>query len=487
MKKYINILLIFLLFSCLFSQTREPAVAGQWYPKDRDKLQEMMDSLFEDIDLKDNSHLNPFGLISPHAGFVYSGKVAAYGYSLLDGKKIDTVILLGSSHHFSNDVVSIYDGDFCQTPFGKIPIDKDISGKLIKADKRFVFEPEIHAPEHSLEAQLPFLQYKLENFKVVLILTSTNDLSLLDKLAETIVSISEDTDKKLLYINSSDMSHFHNYKTASKMDQYTIDLILEKKWDKLRQEIFSRNCEMCGYFALYPFLQIMQHFQHDKAVLLNYANSGDVSGDMSRVVGYTSIVFPNIPENKEEDKMTEKDKKFLLELARKSIENYLEKGSIIFPEIPENTDLALEREVFVKLHKKGNLRGCIGHMQARMQLYKAVVEMAVSAAFEDPRFMPVKNKKELEGIDIEISVLSPMERIYDHEKIRMGIDGVWIRKGFRSGVYLPQVATETGWSRTEFLESLCSSKAGLSRDAYKDPDTEIYIYQVEKFSEGELK
>jgi len=155
--------------------------------------------------------------------------------------------------------------------------------------------------------------------------------------------------------------------------------------------------------------------------------------------------------------------------------------------IQDLAELSKKEGTFVTLHKKGNLRGCIGHMQARIPLYKAVVEMAVSAAFEDPRFMPVKNKKELEGLEIEISVLSPMERIYDHEKIRMGIDGVWIRKGIRSGVYLPQVATETGWSRTEFLESLCSGKAGLTKDAYKDPDTEIYIYQVEKFTEGELK
>nr|MCD4795792.1 AmmeMemoRadiSam system protein B [Candidatus Cloacimonadota bacterium] len=482
MKKYMNILLIFLLFSCLSSQTREPAVAGQWYPKDRAKLQKMMDSLFEDIDLEENGELNPFGLISPHAGFVYSGKVAAYGYSLLDGKKIDTVILLGPSHHYSNDIVSIYNGDFCKTPFGKIPIDKEISRELIKADKRFVFEPEIHAPEHSLEAQLPFLQYKLENFKVVLILTSTNDLSLLDKLAETIISIVEETDKKLLYINSSDMSHFHDYKTASEMDGHTINLILEKKWNKLNEEIFNRNCELCGYFAFYPFLKIMKHFNHDEAVLLKYANSGDVSGDTRRVVGYCSIVFPNSPKNSEDETMNEVDKKHLLKLARESISYYLEKGKMLKPVKPEKSELSEERAVFVTLNKNGNLRGCIGHMHARMPLYEAVVEMAVSSAFQDYRFGRVK-KSEIDDIIIEISVLSPMQRIYDHEKIRMGTDGVWIKKGFQSGVYLPQVATETGWDRETFLRSLCSSKAGLPADAYKDPDTEIYIYQVEKFSE----
>ncbi len=145
-------------------------------------------------------------------------------------------------------------------------------------------------------------------------------------------------------------------------------------------------------------------------------------------------------------------------------------------------DLQEERAVFVTLHKDGNLRGCIGHMQARIPLYKAVIEMAIASAYEDPRF-PSVQKKELTEIEIEISILSPMERISDYKQIRLGIDGVLIKKGFRSGVYLPQVATDTDWDLETFLRSLCSSKAGLPADAYKDPDVEIYIYQVEKFNE----
>ena len=178
--------------------------------------------------------------------------------------------------------------------------------------------------------------------------------------------------------------------------------------------------------------------------------------------------------------MITEEKKILLQLARTSIENKLGKDNNF--EIPDNEFLQMERAVFVTLHKNGQLRGCIGHMQARMPLYKAVAEMAVSAAFEDPRF-PQVIAEEMGNIEIEISVLSPMKRIYDHTKIRMGIDGVWIQKGFYSGVYLPQVALETGWDRETFLRSLCSSKAGLPADAYKDPNTEIYIYQVEKISE----
>ena len=351
-------------------------------------------------------------------------------------------------------------------------------------DKRFVFDEQIHEPEHCLEVQLPFLQYTLKDYNVVLIVVSTNDLELLNKLADTLISITEESDKKLLFINSTDFSHFHKYKTANKMDNHTIDLILGKKWDKLNMEISVRKCEMCGYFAFYPFIKIMQHFKHDDGILLQYLNSGDVIGGKKRVVGYSSIVFPNTPQIKEEQTMNESDKKYLLNSARESIEYYLEKHKTFAPEKPENPKLLEDRAVFVTLTKNGKLRGCIGHMHARTPLYKAVVEMAVSAAFQDYRFPKVK-KAELKDITIEISVLSPMQRIYDHEKIRMGIDGVWIKKGFKKGVYLPQVATDTGWDRKTFLESLCTHKAGLPKDAYLNPKTEIYIYQVEKFSEGE--
>ncbi len=180
--------------------------------------------------------------------------------------------------------------------------------------------------------------------------------------------------------------------------------------------------------------------------------------------------------------MNDEDKSQLLDLARKSIKHYLDHKKHLIPKTPDNIVFMEKRAVFVTLHKDGNLRGCIGHMHAQMLLYKAVIQMAVAAAFEDPRF-PSVQKDELEKIEIEISVLSPMEKIFDYTKIRMGIDGVWIRQGIYSGVYLPQVAIDTGWDRETFLKSLCSSKAGLPTDAYKDTNTEIYIFQVEKFSE----
>jgi AmmeMemoRadiSam system protein A len=180
--------------------------------------------------------------------------------------------------------------------------------------------------------------------------------------------------------------------------------------------------------------------------------------------------------------LTDNQKNLLLKIARESIEHFLTTGKKVKPEIPEADILKNELAVFVTLKLAGNLRGCIGHMEAREPLYLAVSNMAYAAAFEDPRFTPV-TAAELDSIVIEISVLTPMQKIEDYRKIRLGIDGVLVKKGWKSGVFLPQVAEETGWDLDTFLQYLCAHKAHLPADAYQKPDIDIFIFQVIKFSE----
>ncbi len=182
--------------------------------------------------------------------------------------------------------------------------------------------------------------------------------------------------------------------------------------------------------------------------------------------------------------ITDKQKDYLLNLARRSISYYLKTGEMISIEPPEDKILKKELAVFVTLNKKGQLRGCIGQMVAQEALYKAVIDMSVSAATHDYRFPPVK-PEELDDINIEISILTPLEPVSSWEDIVLGRDGVYIRKGYRSGVFLPQVADETGWTKEEFLSQLCYQKAGLPPDCYKDPDIEIHTFRVVKFHEKE--
>ena len=177
-------------------------------------------------------------------------------------------------------------------------------------------------------------------------------------------------------------------------------------------------------------------------------------------------------------------KKELLKMARNTIAHYLKTGES--PDIVvEDMDLQAEMGAFVTLHKKGQLRGCIGHMVATGPLYLTVRDMAIAAATGDPRF-PAMRLTELDDVDIEISVLSPMRKVDDPNEIEMGKHGVMVKRGWKSGVYLPQVADETGWSRDQFMNSLCSQKAGIPADSWKTGEAEIYVYTAEVFGEKEL-
>jgi AmmeMemoRadiSam system protein B len=238
-------------------------------------------------------NIEPFGLIAPHAGYVYSGQVAAYAYSLLHENQFDTVILLGSSHRYLENTISVYNGDVYETPLGKIEIDKEIATKIMEKHHHIGFHEYIHQVEHSLEAQIPFLQYQLKKFQIVPILTSTRNSELLSLLAESMIEIIQKTTKKVLLVCSTDMSHYHSYEVAKKMDEQTIKLLLDKNWSGLAEAIRSGESELCGYYALLPFLKTLKAFNSDTGELLYYANSGDATNDLNaeQVVGYMSMVF----------------------------------------------------------------------------------------------------------------------------------------------------------------------------------------------------
>jgi AmmeMemoRadiSam system protein A len=221
------------------------------------------------------------------------------------------------------------------------------------------------------------------------------------------------------------------------------------------------------------------------AQILKYANSGDTSGDKTRVVGYVSLAFVKENLKKEKAMFSKEQKKTLLEIARSTIERYLnntEKPKLL------DSDPALveEKGVFVTLYKKnGDLRGCIGSIDPIGPLNRTIEEMAIASSTQDPRFPPL-SLSELKEIEIEISVLSVPRLISSADDIKMGVHGVIVKRGFNSGVFLPQVATETGWTKEEFLNNLCEHKAGLEKNAWKDKSTKLYTFTAEVFSEKDV-
>jgi len=468
---------------------RRPIAAGTFYPEDKDVLSRMIDSLLELAGEKEiNGDLKM--LILPHAGYDYSGQTAAYGFKKLIGGDVKRVILIGPSHQdwFSGAALSGH--DYWQTPLGRIEIDGELRRKLIDENGNIFVREQAHENEHCLEVMLPFLQKSLKNFTFLPIVISQTNNDFLSVLARTLGKHLMDND---LVIISSDLSHYPSYEDARKADENTIRGILtgsvsgfEKAiQENMAQELPDLDTCACGEEPIKVGLYLAEKMGWDNIELLKYANSGDVGGDKSRVVGYVSFAFSHSRVIKKET-LTQAEKQTLLKIARQSIENEFTKKQKSINEGEISEQLKQYHGAFVTLNKDGQLRGCMGRIiEEKEPLYQVVAEMAKVAAFEDPRFYPV-GKEEIEEIEIEISILSPMKKIIDpFKEIQVGEHGVMVSAlgGQKGGIFLPQVATENNWDLETFMNELCEHKAGLSRDAWKTGDIDIYVFSAEVFGE----
>jgi len=467
-------------------EIREPVYAGSWYPGDPETLSREVKRYLENVTIE-KLEGEIIALISPHAGYIYSGQVAAYAYKLLEGKHFDTVIVVAPSHHAFFKGASIYDRGGFRTPLGIVPIDSEISKKMMEGRKEFQFIPEAHAKEHSLEIQLPFLQMVLKSFKLVAIVMEPYwSWETCQKLASSMAEAVEG--KKALLVASSDLSHFHSYEKAVSLDRVVLNHIERFDPGGLNRDLKEGRCEACGGGPIISVMLASKMLGANKGRVLKYLNSGDVTGERGRVVGYGAGVFYKVSGGVEKMKegkkvgvdlgLNDEEKRLLHTIAKTVIENKA-KGKAV-PEFKvDSIKLKENRGAFVSLHKRGELRGCIGYIEGQGPLHKTIEKMAEAAAFQDPRFPPV-TEKEIPELDIEISVLTPLKKITDINEIEVGKHGIYIKKGWYSGLLLPQVATEYGWDRKTFLEHTCQ-KAGLPSNAWKDKDTEIYIFSADIF------
>ncbi|MBN2830859.1 MAG: AmmeMemoRadiSam system protein B [Candidatus Omnitrophica bacterium] len=462
---------------------KEPSFAGAFYPDNPKDLSRMVDNFIaaaspEKIDGE------IFGLIVPHAGYGFSGSTAAFGYKLIKNKNYKTVIVIGTGHRFGFSGVSVFPEGKFVTPLGPIDIDKEFAQKLLKQNKDIYFEPRAFEEEHSVEVQLPFLQRMLKDFKIVPIVTGDCTLDACKKFA-SLLKEAIGARKDVLVVVSTDFYHGYDYQEAEAMDNLTISYINNMDAEGLYYGLRDGKLQSCGGFGVVSAIILAKELGHNKVKLLKNTNSAQVTGKKIKgvwTVGYASLAIDN--EREDSAMLNKEQREKLLKIARSSIETYLKTGKKL--ELSE-TDPVLLKElgVFVTLHKHKELRGCIGNLIGKGPFYLTVRDMAVESATGDPRF-PAVTLAEMKDVDIEISALSPMQKIDDPDKIRLGTDGVLVRQGFRSGVFLPQVATETGWTKEEFMSNLCAHKAGLSPDAWKGKDIEIYTFTAEVFSEKEL-
>jgi len=461
-------------------KVRRSVIAGTWYPGRPEALRREIAKYVGNVKIDDIPG-RLVALISPHAGYIYSGQVAAYAYKLLERHKFRRVIVVAPSHHAYFQGVSVYTQGGYETPFGVVPLDEEIVSALMAASPVVQDIPEAHSKEHSLEIQLPFLQYFLgNNFLLTPVVMGVQSYNTCVELAEAIVKVCGD--RNVLLVASSDLSHYHSDKEARVLDGQLLKRVEAFDPEGLYEDLKAGKCEACGGGPMIAVMLAAKQLGASKARVLCYANSGDVTGDRSGVVGYMAAAFFDNPGGRKKVGvdlgLSDEEKKVLKELAYRTIEAELEGKPQ--PVLKNPTEKLMQRRgAFVTLHKQGQLRGCIGMIEGFKPLWETVRDMAIQAAFHDPRFSPLQ-KEELPEVDIEISVLTPLKAISSMDEIKVGLHGLVVRKGPYSGLLLPQVAVEHNWDVKTFVEWTCR-KAGLTPDAWKDPDTKIYVFSADVF------
>ena len=491
------------------SVVRPATQAGRFYEDDAQVLSHEVDSLLarhtKDAaeDEFEATHDNIAALIVPHAGYYFSGNVAASAYARLDPERqYKRIFLLGPSHHEWLDGASVNtEADYYATPLGLVRVDRETAKLLtdtfpsLHAQREndtnhvFFYRPEAHDREHCLEVQLPFLQRRLKEVPpIVPIIISTNDFQKLQQIAEALKPYFTDEN---LFIVSSDFSHYPSYSDACAVDAKTgkaiesgdVSQFIATIQANARSGIRNLATSACGELAIVTLMLMMDSQYQVKHIM--YQNSGDIDNhDPTRVVGYHSFAVlrgtplwtPPSDGKSDSDgfSLTDEEKSLLKKIAYESIRDSLN-GKAISCLLPLTSHLSEKCGAFVSLHKQGRLRGCIGHFGEDVPLHEIVAEMARAAAFEDPRFQPVI-RDELDDLDIEISVLTPMRRIHSLDEFQLHRHGIYIRKGYRSGTFLPQVADEVNWTKEEFVGHCSQDKAGLGWDGWRD--AELYVYEA---------
>ena len=510
-EKRLFLMLIMFLFSftaLLFGNERilVSHLSGTWYPGQPEQLNKVLDGYFNNV--KEKEIDNVIALILPHAGYAYSGQTAAYGIKEIIGKKYSRVIVLGPSHSFQlKNKIALPTYNKFRDPLGDIELDENFINKMLKIMPYGMVNDRVHLNEHSIQIHLPMLQHALGNFKLVPIVVGQLDPEVAKEIGEIIKGCIDDN---TLVIASSDFTHYgsrfqyapfpNNSQIAEKLeklDMGAVKCIEDQNPHSFYDYISKTGATICGKYPILILLNILP--KDSKTVLLHYDTSGKQLDNYDNSVSYVSMAVSgkwDIKKDSEETQaneheskelLTDKDKESLLLLARKSIEYYMkEKKMPTADELGIKITPNMEKIMggFVSLYENGKLRGCIGEINPRRPIYQAVIAQALNAAVNDYRFPPVK-ETEVQNLKIEISALTPSEKVDSYKDIVIGRDGVTLTKNGRSAVFLPQVATEQGWDLAQTLSYL-SLKAGLPMNGWREKGVEFTVFQAIVFGEKGL-
>jgi len=432
---------------------RNPVVAGQFYPASSSQLKAMIEMFVDEKAQKEEV----IGLVSPHAGYVYSGAVAGAAISRVKFK--DTFIIMGPNHTGRGKSFSIMTEGSWKTPLGEVEIDSELAKKLVTITRYLQEDHLAHQYEHSIEVQLPFLQYFKKDIKLVPIVLGFASGANYKEIGKEIARAIRETGKEVVLMASSDMTHYEPQETAKKKDNKAIEAILDLNEDELLKRVEEYDISMCGYAPAIALISAAKELGAGGAELVKYQTSGDVTGDYAGVVGYAGIIIKSMSP--------------LVKLAKDAVEAYVRGGKTIQPQnlTPEMKEKA---GVFVCIKKYGELRGCIGTFEPTQEnVAKEIVANAISTATRDPRFPPVSTN-ELKLLDYTVDVLTKPEPVSGKDQLDPRRYGVIVQAGRRKGLLLPDLE---GVDTVDYQIDICRQKGGIA----PDEPVKLYRFEVKRY------
>jgi MEMO1 family protein len=428
---------------------REPAVAGRFYPDSPSQLKSMIESFID----KSTEKEDIVGLLAPHAGYIYSGAVVGAVLSRVQFK--DTFIILGPNHTGYGQPFSVMTEGSWKTPLGEVQVDSELAHKLISISKYLKEDTQAHEFEHSIEVQVPFLQYFKPNVKIVPMVLSLGNGDVYKQIGRDIVRALSELKKEAIIFASSDMSHYEPQGIAKKKDQQAIEAMLNLDQDELLKRVEEQNISMCGYAPAVVMLTAALELGATSPRLVKYQTSGDVSGDYNAVVGYAGIIVKRLSP--------------LVQLAKDALEAYIKDGKTYKP-MKLTSEMKDRAGVFVCIKKSGELRGCIGTFEPCYDnVAEEVIMNAISTAVRDPRFDPVR-ASELKDLDYTVDVLTQPEPVTGQEELDPKKYGVIVECGYRRGLLLPDLE---GVDSVDHQIDICRQKGGI------EPDEPVKLYRFE--------
>ena len=435
---------------------RHPVVAGQFYPGSASQLKAMIEMLVDEKVEKQDV----IGLVSPHAGYAYSGPVAGAVISRIKFK--DTFIIMGPNHTGMGKPLSIMTQGTWKTPLGEVEIDAELGEQILATSSHLKEDDAAHQCEHSIEVQVPFLQYFKPDIRIVPIILGYASGATYKEIGKEIAKAVRKLNREVVLIASSDMTHYEPQELAQRKDTQAIDAILGLDEDELLKRVEELNISMCGYAPTVSLISAAKELGAKSVELVRYQTSGDTTGDYSSVVGYAGIIISAVEMHP------------LVKLAKKTVETYVKEGKIPKPPDELTPEMKEKAGAFVSIHQFGELRGCIGTFEpCKENVAEEIINNAISSATRDPRFPPVA-PDELEHLTYSVDVLTKPKPIADKSQLDPKKYGVIVECGFRRGLLLPDL---DGVDSVDYQIDICCQKAGI---APGEP-LQLYCFEVKRY------